>query len=307
MKNTKITPLIGTFITVIIIFTSCKSETKPPQRTTKPLERISDPWKAEEQATILKWQKERQTKDSLAKYFPIGKMKFTRDSKEVKWVFQEIDPDGFISLANVYFYMRGVESQNGISLYSIQDKFGKYLSFKRNDMDSWDISMKKIVNKLSSTLNSKEKVAVAKSLRENARLIDTLAHLDSSSLTNLIHYLNQISSAQEKNRSWMFTHQGSTILTNEYNLLKKVWAMPKLILVHPENESGEYLVLGKNVTSIQYDVPVWSTRYLNRYQFAVGIFHRRCKDMKAKTYAQRQEVAHRIASTMRNGSEYLLQ
>lgn len=138
--------------------------------------------------------------------------------------------------------------------------------------------------------------------------MDSLAKLPPDDMQAVIGFVQTITEKQAKSHDWLTSSQAKSTLVAEYNTLNKVWHMPALMKCSSDGEAGGYYLLGKkaqNPMTEENHLLIWNTRYLNKYQYAIHMFYRRCLDVGAKSPQEYKAVASHIASTMRLGVNLL--
>lgn len=188
--------------------------------------------------------------------------------------------------------------------------FQKSFGFKTGDVSTWGSAVNSMITKFSPGLSATQKQNISKSLSENAHLFEELSNLSDADQTRLVALLDGIVANQDKDHGWIYYAQAEPVLQEEYDILAKVWSMPKLFKSKKNYLGGHYYGFDKEPSTNPWHTPgddklLWNTRYLNNYQYAVGVFHRRCRDAGAITPAARREVAKNIASCMRQGAALL--
>lgn len=182
------------------------------------------------------------------------------------------------------------------------------LKFERKNMATWSGATKSMITMASPFLEAGDKQRISSSLNENAELFEKLCELNDNDQARLIALLDEIVDQQNKHGDWIYTAEAEPVLQAEYNLLKKVWNMPKLFKSKKNYLGGHFYGFDKAPSiNLRYDKLLWNTRYLNNYQYAVGVFQRRCRDVGATTPAARRDVAKKIAAVMREGAQMLKQ
>jgi len=246
--------------------------------------------------------------DSIVARIDLSTVRIIRDSI---WAKVYLSPEeGTIPLWRIYRYFAGAHLFQGemtIYLSEMSEKLKKYLGFKQSSQKAWESSMKKMIKKFSPALSRTEKRAVSKSLLAHAELIEKLTQLSDIDQSNLIKLLDTIVTQQSADGDWIYYGTGSErILISEYDILKKIWLMPKLV---KGGGRGHIYYLGKYVEypwKEDADYPLmWNTRYLCKYQYSVAIWHRRCRDVYANTPQQRRDVALKISSLLKEAAAML--
>lgn len=244
--------------------------------------------------------------DSMIRCINLSTVKISRDSHLA---------DRFLSgkelpLPHIYTYFRDAnlfKTVMRIDLSQMGGKLKKYLGFKENCQSTWESSMKKMIKKFSPALSKTEKKAVAKSLLVHAELIERLVQLSDVDQANLVKLLDTIVMRQDRDFFWLYSPTAQHIFIEEHNILKKVWKLPKIIKGN-KVFNGNIYCLGKYVENPWSDeniVLVWNTRWLSKYQYAVGVWHRRCRDVYANTPQQRRDVALKISSLLKEAAAML--
>ena len=304
------------FVGAIMLFWSCNSdndkiEWKEKFDSRKSLmlddDRFCDP-------SILPWEKWKANHDSLIKTFNVYSAGIRRDPVEAE---RELlcDTSQILPLYCVYSYFEQgkiFSLSDDIMGYDVVDKIKWYLGFQRHNMATWDTATKKMVRKFSKALSKKDKRAVAKSLIYNAQLIDSLQQLSDADLHNVIRVLDTIVKKQSESVSWLYSSKAMHPLCMEYVLLRRVWKMPMIMKGEKTEEcwgeDGYYLGLGKELKGAIYETDcerIWNTRYLNPYQYAIGIVHRRIKDVGVQRAVNIRKVVAKTASVMRDAASLL--
>lgn len=252
---------------------------------------------------------ERAKKDSLVNHINFEEA----TAQQGRWhndLPSEIDYDGIIPLHVIYNYGQADLLHFGgceIYLSQVIDQVIKFAGFERKSMATWEKSMDKMIAKFSVSLSSGRKKMVAQSFEENAKLIEQLNNLSDDDQTKLMQMIDTIVSQQTADSRWITSSEGSELLKQEYELLAKVWQMPKLKEGKTTYSSGPVYYLGNPVNDESYDYEgrLWNSRYLNRFQFAIGFFHRRCLDVSAVNPSARREVSKNVARLMQKAAKTL--
>jgi hypothetical protein len=318
-KTSRLSVIAGCIMLVTAL--SCGQENRnnvEAEQTAQYISTIDSILKVSEDSVITVAVKEKEKRDSLLINLRISKARIQRDSGEAKRFLTTIDQDGILALWAVHHYFSWGELIEGdIAGYEIIAKALAYIGLKKEEMNTWGESIKKSVKKFSSALSIEEKKLLAKSLFVNATLIDSLVKLTDKDLTTITNLLDTIALNKSKNYEWLYSKNAEAPLLAEYKILRKVWNMPVLIKggstegITSRQPGGHYYLLGKYTDNPFKDNQdyflIWNTRYWNRYQYAIGMFHRRCIDVKAISSSQKREVAKNMANAMKVAGNMLLQ
>jgi hypothetical protein len=266
-------------------------------------------------AQTKKYDHEKHVRDSIISLINTGQkdvissLAVTRDETSAERLLsEEKDKDGIIPLWAIHDYCKWGNVFNGsINMDAIKEKMQTFLGISRSSMQTWEGSMIKMISQLSPSLNAKEKNDVALSLKSHSSLFERLTLLSAASMEQLIHMTDTIATNQDNNGSWIYSADAGPILKREFTLVQNVWNLPGLVKSGIIMRDSCYTI-GKSVSNPFEDkneTILWNTRYLNKYQYAIGVFHRRCRDVGASTYEQRKEVAQKIASLLQKASRML--
>ena len=266
----------------------------------------------------LLWARDSMKRDSTLKAFHFSPVMIKPDREGEERMLQE--STNIVPLWAVYFYFESGDIFtfiNGIDASDLVEKIRQYFGFRRNVMATWDSSMKKMVHVFSKTLSKEGKLAVSKSLIFHAQLIDSLDCLSDHDLLCVMQVLDTIVRKQTVHHSWLWTAEAEHTLCVEYVLLRRVWTMPVLIrggrngeYGEDSNEEGHYLFLGRYLKDLRNDEDyelLWNTRYWNKYQYAIGVVHRRIKDIGVMKAENMRKVIKKTASVMKDAGELLKQ
>lgn len=250
-------------------------------------------------------------KNTIIANLKLSNAKITRDSNfatELKTTAQ----DSILELWKVYSYFRRARIINGdISLCEVKSAVQKYVGYKKKSMDTWGTATQKTIQKFSPALSMEEKVKIAKSLSISADLIYNLKKLNDDDLANITRLLDTIVCNVHRDPMWIYNKEAENVFVDEYNILSKVWVMPPLLKGRTIEEitnrkPGHYYILDVHTLWEGLEYLAWNTRYLNRYQYAIGMFHRRCIELKPQTSQEKRGICTKMSEIMKEAAKELL-
>jgi hypothetical protein len=302
-KLSRLSVIAGCILLLAVLsFISCKTKEQRQREINKELygenSRRAD-------SLMVEYEKQKTSRDSIIQILDISGLYIKRDAKGAGETLKP-DSNGRVSLCSIYGYFEYLHVSEDYGIIWTRDivkNLMQYCGFKTNSMASWQEAMKKMIEKFQTALNDEDKKVVIKSLRYSSNLVSLLNRLSARDQKELMNTMDTIVYYQSKNPDWIYTKWSTTTLKKEYNLLAKVWTMPKLVEdIQTDsnmtvNPYGYMLFLGNtnNLNSEEKWDRVWNTRYINEYQYIIGLVHRRVLDAKGEEI---NSVIQKVASLM---------
>ncbi len=262
-------------------------------------------------------EQEQRTRDSVIRNVSVGDIIIKPDNSYT--LSERLDYDHVLPLHEIYTYFTQGDilsvqryTQGDIlsvqhyqfRLWQVKGKFLAAIGYRGNSTDAWASSLNEALKLFEPALTSTDKKLIRGSLEEHSMLMGNLAKLSDADMNKLISIMDTIVSKQNDNGSWVTSGEGDSLLMIQHTLLSKVWKMPKLVKGEGYYGETNCHYLGQ-YTKEYYGGRIWNTRYLNRFQFAAGFFHRRCIDAVAHTAAERKTVGKKIAELMKDAASKL--